>query len=307
MVLGLIALLLPVTCDHHQQASPAPAHVTEDSLWTPRYGELLMIEKRPEAYVLVIRDTLMQEKELIHEHNGWFHAAISESGRYIVILQSLADGVVVKLVDRLNGAGKTLIERKGGCTLRFRGDEEILFSISRGEGSKDIWRMNLDGTGLKMLVSHPGDTDTDPQPIPGDPNRILYGYSTLNWTFYREVRMRDLRTDEDRIIVPDDGTSKLYYHVSPDGKRLLLNLEREDFVTRMVEVDLETLEQTTILDGVRLPYPTGDYINNHQVIAGMPSSEGTTFYRIDLQSGSRREIGSIPYPCILWQIVRDRP
>ncbi|MEI6646939.1 MAG: hypothetical protein WCP12_12970, partial [bacterium] len=145
----------------------------------------------------------------------------------------------LKVLDPKTGKTRVLLNPGEGATVRdpevsFDG-KRILFSMRKGfDDDYHIYRMNVDGTGLKQLTAMPGVTDIDPTWLPdGD---IIFSatrdpkYCMCN----RHIMCNLYRMEADGANIHQIGKSTLFEghaSVMPDGRILY---DRWEYVDRNV-------------------------------------------------------------------------
>ena len=119
----------------------------------------------------------------------------------------------------------------------FSPDGRFLYYSSAREGTLDIWRLELEG-GLEERITSEAGIQLRPQPHP-DGLHLLY----LSKAGGRDrVRIRNLESGEDRILLETSTASQARPALSPDGRTVAVNWpQAEEWELQLVDVATPTL------------------------------------------------------------------
>ncbi len=99
-------------------------------------------------------------------------------------------------------------------------DGEMLFYSSAAEGDLDIWRLERTTGAKARVTSHEG-LELNPQPLPGAA-RLLYLSKTRGGR--DEIRLLELESGEETVLLEQDIGSQMRPALSPDGRNLVVGL-----------------------------------------------------------------------------------
>ena len=172
---------------------------------------------------------------------GDTHPAISPDGRRIAFVR--ADPVTLQIdlyVMRPNGTNVTHVTNDAAIesTLTFSPDGQQIAFERWSNGDREIYRINIDGTGLVNLTNNPTSDDTQPAWAP-DGSLIAFG---------SERDGQDVAGDPDVYTMNPDGSNvirrttigsggMLYPTWSPDSKRVLYAKPSDDAAAYTVALD----------------------------------------------------------------------
>jgi hypothetical protein len=126
--------------------------------------------------------------------------------------------------------------------------KQIIYEWGSTTTEQVIRIVNIDGKDDRVLFNNIDDKDTDPYMNPVNSNLIAYLFDSGNWTFDRQVRIRDINAKMDKIIIPSNGNADYGLSYSKDGKYLLWSEHSPNFEpSYLKKVNLSTLEIITLL------------------------------------------------------------
>jgi uncharacterized protein (TIGR02145 family) len=99
--------------------------------------------------------------------------------------------------------------------------KEIIYEYNNGVNTKVVLRIvRTDGTNDRLLIDV-GNKDRMPSMNPADSNLVVYYYDAGNWAFSSDLRIRNLTSNTDAILVSSDGWAKNTPKYSHDGQSVI--------------------------------------------------------------------------------------
>jgi len=127
---------------------------------------------------------------------------------------------------------------------------QIIFRLGVSTSEDIIKIINIDGTSLQTLIDHPNDKDLDPQMNPMNSNQVLYLFDSGNWTPNRQLRIRNLSTGQDVLLVDRNGLADHNPSFSPDGKNVIWSESSYSYTGygKLKRVNIETKKIDLVYD-----------------------------------------------------------
>ena len=120
-------------------------------------------------------------------------------------------------------------------------------SDSKTDNSESWIRIiKTDGTSARNLFNNAKDLDRFPCMNPTDSNQVVYHYDQGTWSYFSQVRMRNLRTGKDEILVDNNGWADEFFSFSADGKMILWSETENGDEMRLRTLNLTTRSINTI-------------------------------------------------------------
>lgn len=190
--------------------------------------------------------------------------AWSPDQRHLAFVRDDGKETSIAMVDLTTGVEKTMATDKGiELDPAFSPDGKTLFYSSAVAGDLDIWRVDL-STGTKERVTQEAGLELKPMPHP-DGKRLVY--LAKKGAGQNEVRIRDLATGTERVLVAGSIVSMARPALSPNGTTVAVNWPTTDGATW----DLRLI-------GVEQPGPVVVLVASGLPLTPAWSADGSTIY-----------------------------
>jgi Tol biopolymer transport system component len=106
--------------------------------------------------------------------------------------------------------------------------------------------ININGSDDRILFNNANDKDRYPLMNPADINKVVYHYDPDNWEFFSQIRIRNLSSGTDEILVDNNGWADGFFSFSADGNMLLWSETENGDEMRLRTINLKTRSINTI-------------------------------------------------------------
>ncbi len=149
--------------------------------------------------------------------------AWSPDQRHLAFVRDDGRETWIVVIELATGAERIVAEDKGiELDPAFSPDGRTIYYSSAVAGDLDIWRVDL-GTGAKTRITEEAGLELRPLPHP-DGKRLVY----LSKRNSNELRIRDLATGTERVLLAGNIVSMARPALSPDGKTIAINWPTSD-------------------------------------------------------------------------------
>jgi Tol biopolymer transport system component len=106
--------------------------------------------------------------------------------------------------------------------------------------------ININGSDDRILFNNVNDKDRYPFMNPADFNKVVYHYDPDNWEYFSQIRIRDLSSNTDEILVDNNGWADGFFSFSADGNMLLWSETENGDEMRLRTIDCTARSINTI-------------------------------------------------------------
>jgi hypothetical protein len=125
---------------------------------------------------------------------------------------------------------------------------QILYELASGtdRSESSIRIIKMSGKNDRLLFNNVNYRDRFPCVNPAKINKVAYHYDPGNWEYFSQIRIRDLSSGQDEILVDNNGWADGPFAFSPDGNLLLWSEKENGDEMRLRTINLTTMSIQTI-------------------------------------------------------------
>jgi TolB protein len=219
--------------------------------------------------------------------------AWSPDGRQLVFVRDNTRDTAIMLIDAASGRERVLVNTPAiDLSPAFSRDGRSVFYSSAEGGDLDLWRIDVTSGEKRRLTTEPG-LELRPQTLSGD-EQILYITKQRNGV--DTISLLDLRDNTRRTLREESIASQVRPAVSPDGRRVALNLPG----TEHWHLWLFDLQQGStpvqVAHGARLPLmPAWSPDGAHIFFVEANENEQFRLWRVPAVGGAAEDVSPVAW------------